>query len=158
MPAATLATAAQDAYNYDALHSRAYFVSKDTSDLKATGLKVFSDPKNHPSAVASILIHIAYTAGFKPQDGVITNPKIFTQFENRLSKTSALQRVKSNSFELALTGDPAQLSCEVSKNVDRSNAYKVAESFRQMVPASVKGVWWRDYLLTQVVIHSSGLE
>lgn len=146
---------AQEAYNYDALLSRAHFVGKDTSDPRMTGRQVFTDSNNHPTAVASILVFIASNLGFKPQDGAITDPQIFAQFENRLSKTSALQRVKSDSYILALTGDPTQLACEVSKKVDRVNAYKVAESFRRMVLASVKGVWWRDFLLTQVVLHKA---
>lgn len=54
-----------------------------------------------------------------------------------------------------LTGDPEQLACEASKKLDSVNAYKVADTFRRLVPSSVKGVWWRDFLLTQVVIHKA---
>ena len=135
--------------------SRAHFVGKDTSVVKMTGRKVFTDSNSHSTAVTTILVFIASIFSFKPQDGAITHHQIFAQFENCLSKTSALQHVKSDSYVLALMGDPTQLACEVGEKVDRVNAYKVAESFHRMMPASVKGVWWKDFLLTQVVLHKA---
>ncbi|KFH62124.1 hypothetical protein MVEG_11763 [Podila verticillata NRRL 6337] len=150
-----VSVAAQEAYNYDALFSRAHFVGKDTSDPRTSGLRIFKDPSNHPTAVASILVHIASDVDFKPQDGVVLNQQVYSKFETRISKVSALQRVDSNYHVLDLTGDLEQLACEVSKKLDPVNAYKVADTFRRLVPSSVKGVWWRDFLLTQVVIHKA---
>ncbi|KAF9182192.1 hypothetical protein BGZ51_004877 [Haplosporangium sp. Z 767] len=137
---------------YEALFARAFFFGKDTSDPSATNLDIFQQPKNHPTAIASILLNAAFAASFEPKDGVITDPEAFSEFEARVSRISALQLGQIQKKTVSLTGDYHQLACEISKKYDSQHADTVATAFRGLIPRFVAENPWRNLLLVVMLI------
>jgi len=91
--------------------SKAIFTGVDNSDPNASAISIFRDPKNHASAVTSILFNFSKEAAFEPKvDGLTIHAQQFFGFAT-LIKSCPVFQWRSNAYdpELHLTGDLNQL-------------------------------------------------
>jgi hypothetical protein len=151
------ATAVLAGTRIDAIVSGACMVGQDTSrDTK--GEEVFSDPRNHATAVASILKHSADRSQFQPrQKGVITDPKVYKQFLNDVQNFPGFQSHHMEMERLDLQGDREQFKREVAKKykTDRNDPWQIARAFEHLIPQEVQEDG-QEWLLNYVVLNTQG--
>ncbi|KAF9951286.1 hypothetical protein BGZ72_007183 [Mortierella alpina] len=142
---------------YDALYSRAVFLGKDTTDSMRLSIDTFKEPRNHPAAVASIVLHVASQVNFKPEESaIVADPQVFAHFESKLLQVSAFELVETHAGPLELTGDSKQFACEVFKKYpSTADPALIAESFQQLVPSSLTDASSQDILLSLVIIQKA---
>ncbi|CAO3574848.1 unnamed protein product [Mortierella alpina] len=142
---------------YDALYSRAVFLGKDTTNPVRLNIDTFKEPRNHPAAVASIILDVASQVDFEPDENsaVVLDPKVFSHFESKLLQLSVFELVESQSSTLELTGNSKQFACEVFKKYpSTADPVLIAEALQQLVP-SIAGDTWQDILLSLVIIQKA---
>ncbi|KAF9289464.1 hypothetical protein BGZ68_009268, partial [Mortierella alpina] len=129
----------------------------DTTDPLRLNVDTFKEPRNHPAAVASIILDVASQVHYKPAERtIVLNPHVFTHFESKLLQVSAFELVDSHVDFLELTGDSKQFACEVFKKYPTtSDPALVAESLQQLVPTSLTDASWQDILLSLVIIQKA---
>ncbi|KAG0253877.1 hypothetical protein BG011_006115 [Mortierella polycephala] len=143
-PAVVLAqsSSSEAPYVCDALFARSFFFGKDTSDPSAIDLDVLQHPKNHPTAATPILLN---AASFKPEDDVITDPDVFSEFEAP-KVSAALQLAEIRKKIESLVRDYPQLAYEASKTYDFSRAVAATTTFRDLIHRFVAKNPWRNFL------------
>lgn len=138
-----------------------YFSGVDTSDHDATGVPVFTDRKNHGSAVASIVQHCAAFNNFKPAElGVDVAPWTYEYFVRLLDMFPSLTKTASEVVRLDLIGTTDQLVEEIEyvyDNFEKEETYpvdtQVAQNFRRLIPKTLDYPEQNNWLLSQVAIH-----
>ncbi|KAG9321587.1 hypothetical protein KVV02_001273 [Mortierella alpina] len=143
---------------YDALYSRAIFLGKDTTDPLRLNIDTFKEPRNHPAAVASIILQVASQVHFKPDEDktLVLDPEVFARFEFELLQLSAFELVESKVVSLELTGNLKQFACEVFKKYpSTADPALIAEALQQLVPSSLTDASWQDILLSLVLIQKA---
>ncbi|KAI8351876.1 hypothetical protein B0O80DRAFT_499792 [Mortierella sp. GBAus27b] len=125
---------------YDALVSSTHFVGTDTTIPGQSGRDIFIDRRNHPSAVASILLDGANRAGFRPHhQGVITDSDVFGQYIHHTTRFPAVKPQIEYGSELKLNGDRHQLQILIEKEYHTTvNSPKaIAEALLALIPAQL---------------------
>ncbi|KAG0201555.1 hypothetical protein BGX28_005673 [Mortierella sp. GBA30] len=141
---------------YDALYSRALFIGKDISNPYQVGVDTFKEPRNHPTAIASVILHVTSLVDFKPRDSVvITDRDVFSRFESMVSELSVFELVENQEELLNLTGERSQFARETYKKYNSSHATTIAKSFQDLVPSSLISNSWHDFLLSQVIMDKA---
>ncbi|KAI8351866.1 hypothetical protein B0O80DRAFT_454908 [Mortierella sp. GBAus27b] len=134
---ATVAFASAD---YDALVSGALFNGFDTTQPGHQALDTFTDPQNHPSAVASILLNLARKSEFTPKrskGGVIRNGETYALFSRRTSAFPAFIQRFQRYVELDLkNGGINELIEQIEEHYEAQMAgtLQIAEAFKKLVP------------------------
>ncbi|KAF9966830.1 hypothetical protein BGZ70_001108 [Mortierella alpina] len=143
---------------YDALYSRAVFLGKDTTDPLRLNIDTFKEPRNHPAAVASIILHVASQVDFKPDEdsALVLDPKVFARFESKLLQLSVFELVESQLSTLELTGNSNQFACEVFKKYpSTADPVLIAEALQQLVPTFLTDASRQDILLSLVIVQKA---
>ncbi|KAF9989316.1 hypothetical protein BGZ75_006744 [Mortierella antarctica] len=143
---------------YDALYSRAIFLGKDTTDPLRLNIDTFKEPRNHPAAVASIILQVASQVNFKPDEDktLVLDPEVFARFEFELLQLSAFELVESKVVSLELTGNSKQFACEVFKKYpSTADPALIAEALQRLVPTSLTDASWQDILLSLVLLQKA---
>ncbi|KAG0238436.1 hypothetical protein B0O80DRAFT_454927 [Mortierella sp. GBAus27b] len=151
------ATAVFAGSRIDAIVSGACFVGQDTSQ-DTRGEEVFRDPRNHATAVASILRHSADRAEFRPREkGVITDPKVYEQFLKDVNNFPGFKSHHQQMERLDLQGDREQFKREVAKKyqTDRNDPWQIATAFERLLPHEVDEDN-QEWLLNYVVMNTQG--
>ncbi|KAG0359438.1 hypothetical protein BC939DRAFT_502063 [Gamsiella multidivaricata] len=142
--------------NVGAIASGGLFAGEDTSDPNASGVEVFQDSKNHPAAVASIILFAANRAGFKPkQDGVIADQNIYNNFVTRISTFPGFTLQTSSEVGLQLSRGKDSLKESIAAGVDAGvgESGDVADAFMKELPSTLGDKSEEGWLLTLTVIQ-----
>jgi len=151
------ATAVLAGSKVDAIVSGACMVGQDMSQ-ETRGEEVFRNPRNHATAVASILRHSADRAEFRPREkGVITDPKVYNQFLKDVNNFPGFKSHHQDMERLELQGDREQFKREVAKKykTDRNDPWQIARSFERLLPHEVDKDN-QEWLLNYVVMNTQG--
>lgn len=151
------ATAVLAGTRIDAIVSGACMVGRDTSE-ETTGEEVFKDPRNHVTAVASILRHSADRNQFQPrQKGVITDPKVYQAFIKDIYNFPGFHAHQTEMERLELQGDHEQFKREIAKKykTDRNDPWKIAVAFERLLPHNLEHDS-QEWLLNYVVLNTQG--
>lgn len=151
------ATAVLAGSRIDAIVSGACMVGQDTSQ-DTRGEEVFRDPRNHATAVASILRHSADRAEFRPREkGVITDPKVYEQFLKDVNNFPGFKSHHMEMERLDLQGDREQFKREVAKKykTDRNDPWMIARAFERLLPHEMDENN-QEWLLNYVVMNTQG--
>ncbi|KAF9562698.1 hypothetical protein EC968_005180 [Mortierella alpina] len=146
---------------FDAIASGALFTGKDNSDMEVSKLETFRDPKNHASAVASILWNGATLAKFIPAaDGLATDPYAYQDFLREVSHFRGFKKAGEQRRKLELTGRLEQLEEEIDRKYRSFNDDEdidVARHFRQLIPNNLRkeDIYGDRWLLSQIIIRQS---
>ncbi|KAF9125024.1 hypothetical protein BGX30_000646 [Mortierella sp. GBA39] len=141
------ATAAMAA---SAVVSGAIFVGKDTSDPSATPVDVFKDPRNHPTAAASVLVFSANSAGFNPTS---QEPKALGQnldgFVSKVSTFPGFVMTNNEQYSLKLDGSLVQFEKAIGEQLDDFNT---ARALRDLVPDNIQDKSLTEWVLSLIVL------
>ncbi|KAG0226360.1 hypothetical protein BGW41_004214 [Actinomortierella wolfii] len=155
MPALTFA--------HDAIQSRGIFLGQDTSDNKATGEAIFSDPKNHPMAVASILKFTAEKANFYPHsDGPVKSIDAFETFTDQWSKLPGLRTITQTKSMLVLSDGRSREDFKraVAHADLRDDAHReiIAQELARLIPETLPNKHVKEWTLFLAVIKKKPQE
>ncbi|KAF9954833.1 hypothetical protein BGZ72_004262 [Mortierella alpina] len=147
---------------FDAIASGALFTGKDNTDnMDVSKLDVFRDPKNHASAVASLLWNGAALNKFVPAaDGLATDPYAYQDFLREVNRFKGFRKSGEQRRKLELTGRLEQLEEEIDRKyrsfVDDDDI-DVARHFRQLIPNNLRkeDIYGDRWLLSQIIIRQS---
>ncbi|KAF9900282.1 hypothetical protein BX616_002635, partial [Lobosporangium transversale] len=158
----TLALFSQN--NNQAVLSRGLLTSLDTTNPNDHGEAIFENPKNHASAVASILVYSANQAGFRPRErGILDRTETFENYIRKAIDFPGFTKAYTEYEPLELTGDVQQFEQEVIKKYS-SNINKKEEIARALtgllnslnkvdLGTKKKFQSQKDWLLTLTVIN-----
>jgi hypothetical protein len=133
------------AAEYDALVSGALFNGIDTTQPGHQGLSIFSDSRNHPSAVASILLYLANKSRFTPKrskNGVIRDGSSYRLFARQSVTFPAFIKRYQSYAELELhTGGREELAEKIEEWYDAQMAdpSQIGMAFQNLVPKYIDG-------------------
>ncbi|KAK3822993.1 MAG: hypothetical protein J3Q66DRAFT_330558 [Benniella sp.] len=137
-----------------AVTSRSLYSGEDTTDPAAQETEIFRDPKNHPTAVASIIYHLALQADFHPRvQGVQATSEAYGQFLRSLRHFPEVFYSEETS-ELNLGGSYEQFrELIVAKyNSGKSKAVDAATAFVDQIPTALGEEDHEHWLLTLAAI------
>ncbi|KAF9281474.1 hypothetical protein BGZ68_006627 [Mortierella alpina] len=148
---------------FDAIASGALYTGKDNSnyELEVNKIDTFRDPRNHASAVASILWNGAVLAKFIPAaDGLTTDPYAYQDFLREVYHFKGFKKAGEQRRKLELTGRLEQLEEEIDRkyrSFSSDEDIDVARHFRQLIPNNIrkKDVYGDRWLLNQIIIRQS---
>ncbi|CAO3566726.1 unnamed protein product [Mortierella alpina] len=146
---------------FDAIASGALFTGKDNADMEVNKLDTFRDPRNHASAVASILWNSATLTKFIPAaDGVATDPYAYQDFLHEVTYFKGFKKAGELRRKLELTGRLEQLEEEIDRkyrSFSEDEDIDVARHFRQLIPNNLRkeDVYGDRWLLNQIIIRQS---
>ncbi|KAF8925839.1 hypothetical protein EDD21DRAFT_362143 [Dissophora ornata] len=144
--------------NYDALVSTAVFVGKDSTEPTAPALDIFSNIKNHPSALATILYKIADEARLRPYHrDMVTDSTVYRQFVDKIESFEGFRESRHvyTRFELDdvdLYSFGYRVSDKYIPNILAAN--KAALNFQRLIPTHLDIPAPRDWLLNQLIIRA----
>lgn len=146
---------------YDALVSSTHLVGIDSTLSGQSGVDVFRNARNHPSAVASILLQAAHRSGFRPrQKGVITKSHIFGDFIHESTRFPAVKPQIEYDSELELSGDRHQLKevIEGAYHPKVNQPKAVASALEGLIPTRLlpghsRQVWVLSHITLQSESH-----
>jgi len=128
------------AAEYDALVSGALFNGIDTTRPGNQGLSIFSDSRNHPSAVASILLYLANKSRFTPKrskNGVIRDGTSYRSFARQSVTFPAFVKRYQSYVELELhTGGREELAEKIEEwyEAQMADPRQIGMAFQNLVP------------------------
>ena len=144
----------------DAIVSGACMNGQDTTSRDSHGEEIFRDPRNHPSAVASLLRYSADRADFRPREkGVITDPKVYEHFMKDVCNFPGFQVHHQQNQRLELQGDREQFKREIAKKYksDRVDPWAMARAFEHLIPQELDEDN-QEWLLNYVVLNTQDRE
>ncbi|KAF9364273.1 hypothetical protein BGX34_002035 [Mortierella sp. NVP85] len=133
------------AAEYDALVSGALFNGIDTTRPGHQGLSIFADSRNHPSAVASILLYLANKSRFTPKrskNGVIRDGTSYRLFARQSVTFPAFVKRYQTYVELELhTGDREELAEKIEEwyEAQMADPRQIGIAFQNLVPKYIEG-------------------
>ncbi|KAF9164747.1 sterol homeostasis protein [Actinomortierella ambigua] len=125
------------AFSYEAVVSRGIFVGKDTTDKHANSTDIYKNPRNHATAAASILVHVAKTIGYDPhtQDPAKAAEN-FARFEMRWPGLMGFRFLDQAGILLNFSSSLDDLQRQIQLAYDPYANVSVARSLCQLVPTS----------------------
>jgi len=159
--------------DYDALVSGARFTGEDTSQPHCHGVEVYRDQRNHPSAVASILLFSAEEVEFRPREkGVIRDRNVYDRYMRQILNFPGFRSQKEDTEDLDLgkSGGREVDRRELRKRIaekyrsDDNRSEDMARSIVKMIPHELsddnedieggRGKNNQKWMLNHMVIHN----
>ncbi|KAI1306708.1 hypothetical protein EDD11_004684 [Mortierella claussenii] len=154
---ATFVLARHDQEN---LISVARLTGKDTTTRGKRGAEIFRNPRNHASAVASILLYTADRNDYRPREkGIITDSTVYEKFMDETLSFPGYRVGTERIDNLHFNGDRKQFHEQIRQHYrsDVNKADQVARAFEKMIPRELdedNEDQSNKYLLTQLIIHN----
>ncbi|KAF9538828.1 hypothetical protein EC957_006176 [Mortierella hygrophila] len=130
--------------------SGAIFVGKDTSDSSASPIDVYSNPSNHATAAASVLVFAAKSVNFHPSS---QEPKALgqnlEQFQTKVTSFPGFVLQDIQDYFLGLDGSLTQFEKTIGEQLDDPN---IARALRGLVPDNVEDQSSTDWVLSLIVL------
>ncbi|GJJ72046.1 hypothetical protein EMPS_04403 [Entomortierella parvispora] len=130
----------------EAVASRAIFFGEDTSDSSANPYDIYANPKNHASAVSSVLVFAANEVDFRPSE---QQPKElgsnYEQFFKEVSAFPGFRLERDEQVLIPLDGTRIQFENAVfDTNPYYLHQSQVARNLRSLIPqrAGDNGGYW----------------
>ncbi|KAF9974161.1 hypothetical protein BGZ73_002469 [Actinomortierella ambigua] len=138
----------------DAVVSRGVFNGDDTTNPDARGVKVFREPRNHPMAVASILMYAGGKAGYDPHSQAPKKSRhSYRAFRKQVSAFPGF--LKGETFRMLLSLEGGSLD-EVENKVRMAYPFAdgdyIGSSIRYSIPTVSIGPDVADFVFSLVVI------
>lgn len=139
----------------DAIVSGACILGRDATEEGSRGKMVFNEPRNHPSAVASILRHDADLTNFHPRQKQVTDQRIYDRFVDGVYKFDGFESHKKQNRQLDLQGDREQFKKEIAKKYtsQRNDPKMMARAFDHLLPREMSEDD-QEWLLNYVVMNT----
>ncbi|KAF9933527.1 hypothetical protein BGZ67_004217 [Mortierella alpina] len=142
-------------FHYDAIATGALFLGRDTSNPRATRQEVYSDPKNHATATASISVYAANSVSFDPSDQS-TSDSAYSEFKRKVSTFPGFVLTFESSSDLTFDGN-GELVEKVAKlynnYVEGGEGAKVGATLGNVVGDHLENDPSKNWAFTTVVIH-----
>ncbi|KAG0239848.1 hypothetical protein B0O80DRAFT_499785 [Mortierella sp. GBAus27b] len=124
----------------DAVVSRALYIGTDSSDPTDRPYEIFHDPRNHPTAVASLLFHFSEGADFHPKEqGIDATSKAYGKFIGSVLSFPGFRRHPKES-DLDLSGSLDQFRDEIASKYDpddRTKSDDISYEFEWQLPKTL---------------------
>lgn len=143
--------------------SKAIITGIDYSDPNASAVDIFRHPKNHPTAVASLIESFAKQTGFRPKEhGLYTTNSSFLAFKTDVNDFEYFRPMGSQVLRMELTGGPDGLEKEIASRyfpitrigrTPPSRANIVASAFVEQIPSSADQALSGSWALALVALH-----
>ncbi|KAK3822983.1 MAG: hypothetical protein J3Q66DRAFT_136924 [Benniella sp.] len=138
------------------LSSKAIFTGVDNTDPDASRVKIFRNPRNHASAIASIIANRAQSNFFLPKTLAREKlPDHFYKFASSLPTRTILKSTRKRDFFLDLTGDLNQFKEVITANYVplSGKADDAASAFVEQIPQSLDTQSDESWALVLITIH-----
>jgi hypothetical protein len=138
------------------LSSKAIFTGVDNTQSSAFGEKIFRSPRNHASAIASIIATRAQSSSFLPKTLARDKlPDHFYKFASSLPTHTLLKSTRKRDFFLDLTGDLEQFEEAITANYVplSGKADYAASEFLEQIPQRLDTQSDESWVLVLITIH-----
>ncbi|KAF9364267.1 hypothetical protein BGX34_002029 [Mortierella sp. NVP85] len=138
------------------LSSKAVFTGVDNTNPDASRVKIFKDPRNHATAVASIITTRAQSNLFVPNTLAREElPNHFYKFASSLPTRTIFKSTRKRDFFLDLTGDLNQFKETIATNYVplSGKADYAASAFVEQIPRRLDTQSDESWVLVLITIH-----
>ncbi|KAF9974616.1 hypothetical protein BGZ73_001914 [Actinomortierella ambigua] len=150
-----LAASATLAYAQNVILSKGILLGEDTTDPKAHGARIYSDPRNHPTAAASMLYFSAEWFGYMPSSN--PPPKstaVFDKYESKVKAFPGFKKIDEYIEFVALNGGLDDFEDKILNGYHGYGRRAIASSLRNLIPKTNKDPTLNTWILTLPIIIS----